>query len=966
MSTFTTAGFERFIQAVHGHPPFPWQSRLVTRLLDGEGWPDLLDLPTGSGKTSVLDIAVFTLAASADIGRTHLPRRMVFVVDRRVIVDQTASHAGKLVAALGEPDGEHVGAVGRAAVHDVARALQRLRGDDGSPLHLAILRGGLPRDGSWALRPDQATIMVSTVDQVGSRLLFNGYGVTDRMAAVQAGLLGVDTVYFLDEVHLSRPFSRTLRTVSSIPARFDGPGSPTVVELSATPGEQQKTADAFELDHADWDPNISEELVRRLTAPRYARLVEATGREAPEAVAGAALKALASLEGDTFAVVVNRVATASTVHKRLKQEFPEDLVKLVTGRMRPLDRDRILRDHHDRLHSGRVRLPADKESGRKRLILVATQTIEAGADFDFDGMVTELAPMDSLRQRFGRLDRRGTAAQAGIEPRVVIVAPRVVLKAKEPDPVYGKAAVATFDWLNEQFGSDDFDVSPSNSVLADPPDETLAPSADAPLLLPHHVDLFVQTAPRPATQPPVDLWLHGPTDQGSLDVTVVWRADVVYPTHAGGSGADWASVNKGNQAALELAPPAPGEAMAVRLDQFREWAQKYGTSVLRWGRRTTAEVASVKAGPSAASIRPGDTVIVPTDWGGIEDDNWAPSSTSAVTDLGLDAVLQQRRRVVVRFVPGALPDGVVIPEGLTPDDDTVRERIFGWLDEVGWHGWYAKHGIAPPKLPSTLRLHWIPDRLDSTTAELAVSWWVPSDGAGLDTLAGLSIQGLGDGFDGSDEVHSFTASHVSLESHGRGVGELAALFAERLGLDKQLQSDLRLAGELHDLGKADPRFQRMLLGGWPGSWVRGQEQLAKSPWVEPGDPEARRATERSGYPSGMRHEIASVALVQDVEAIKAAAYDLDLVLHLVATHHGSCRPFAPVVSDTQPLEIRTTYAGQDLSVSSAHGLEDLAAGIPDRFWRVHERYGPWGIAFLETLLRLADHRRSQWEREQAR
>ena len=99
----TVADFDSFFREVHGVDPFPWQRRLLKQVDEEGAWPDLLDLPTGTGKTATLDIAVFALALDAGRDRPRrAPVRIAFVVDRRLIVDDAFSRAEKLERALRE------------------------------------------------------------------------------------------------------------------------------------------------------------------------------------------------------------------------------------------------------------------------------------------------------------------------------------------------------------------------------------------------------------------------------------------------------------------------------------------------------------------------------------------------------------------------------------------------------------------------------------------------------------------------------------------------------------------------------------------------------------------------------------------------------------------------------------------------------------------------------------------------
>jgi CRISPR-associated endonuclease/helicase Cas3 len=376
--------FTGFCEAVHGYEPFPWQRRLAREVAE-HGWPGVLDLPTAAGKTSTLDVALFTLALQAE-GDPRTRLRVFFIIDRRLVVDQAAQHARKLKVAL-EDDKAH------PLVKEVARRLLKYGGP--GPLHVAALRGGMYREDSWARALNQPTVCVSTVDQVGSRLLFRGYGLSEYRRPVHAALVGNDALFLIDEAHLSRPLLETLQAVQKYRGWAERPITLpfAVVEMSATPRNEGKR---FTLAPED---RKHPTLKKRLEAPKPASLQEPAQLEG-EAVKRAREVIQQGMAG-VVGVVVNRVSSARSVFEELRTDDQADAV-LLTGRIRPWDRERLLGTWLDRMKVGRPRHPANKP-----LVVVATQTVEVGADLDFDFLITEAAPLSSLRQRFGRLDRLG-------------------------------------------------------------------------------------------------------------------------------------------------------------------------------------------------------------------------------------------------------------------------------------------------------------------------------------------------------------------------------------------------------------------------------------------------------------------------------------------------------------------------------------------------------------------------------
>ncbi len=973
----TSDQFPAFYQAVHGYPPFPWQVRLARRVAE-EGWPGVLALPTAAGKTSAIDIAVFALALQANrpLSARTAPLRIFLVIDRRLVVDQGFLHADKLRFALENP-GQLAGASpeGVAVVREVGAALRRFGGL--RPLHVTALRGGMYRDETWTKAPNQPTVCVSTVDQVGSRLLFRGYGVSQFAQPVHAALTGNDALYLIDEAHLSQPFLETLGAVR----RFRGApwaehplSAPfQVVEISATPHTQGAR---FAL--ADEDRG-NEELNRRLSAPKPARLVEPARFEQE-----AAQVALAACSGEVkiVGVVVNRVASAREIFGRLPGEPFGDKV-LLTGRIRPWDRDQLLGRCLDRVQAGRQRTPADRP-----LFLVATMTVEVGADLDLDYLVAEAAPLAALRQRFGRLDRLGRFGRA---------AGAVVLrKAQGPDPIYGDELAATWEWLRGRAGENDgvldFGINALDGLISRSPTPPPASTPRrAPALFPAHLDALVQTSPAPTPSPDVAPFLHGAEALDSADIQIVWRADLEPDREE-----EWLDV-------VTAAPPRSREALSLPANAVRTWLrgvepaevadiegtsarperQAAGRPVLRW--RGPDPDDSRVIGPHG--VRPGDTLVVPSVYGGADEFGWNPGSCQPVVDVGDLCVNDMangapddgsRRLIRLRLPQGGgawrAPPPDINGQGGPSLAEQVRglKRLLDEGDEIGdaldeLLTALAARGLGDPLATAALaQMAKAKPRVVPYPAGVVLTARV-RPGFFQPGLRGTEEPAETDDGTDVDDTSSLRAGTyqpvpVSLARHTDGVVRWVRSFTDGLKIGDEVRAVLGHAARLHDLGKADRRFQFVLYGDEPGDVL-----LAKSGKdLDAGPREQVRRL--AGLPRGFRHEFVSVALVRNHS--EQLLGDLSeghrrLVAYLIGTHHGRGRPFVPVIREgngrAKPEPVALDWAGCSLCGSADHQLWRLDARWADMFWELVHRYGYWGLAYLEAVLRLADTTRSAEE-----
>lgn len=1072
MTTLSPDRFADFFKAMHGVAPYPWQRRLAALAATGD-WPDLLNLPTGSGKTSVIDVAIFALACSASrpVSERVAARRIVFCVNRRIIVDEAHDRALRIARVL--RDAEQASETALPILVEVARALREVAGttqDDGvPPLDVLELRGGIYRDNRWARSATQPTVICSTVDQIGSRLLFRGYGVSSGAAPIQAALLAYDSLLFLDEAHISRPFQQTLnaiarglndatRTEEHVPIR-----PLRVVPMSATLSLPSARGQGFALDDLDRaDPGLAP----RLAASKPVRLVESSKNSAEEDVVREVLSLVPGghrrgspaprsrarsathepTEPVAVGVIVNRVATAKAIYNALAGVLASDpqddafTLELVIGAMRPIDRDR----QADRLRP----LLGGKRPERTATtsIVVSTQCLEVGADYDFDVMITELASLDALRQRFGRLNRAGRKIAA---TGVVIAARGTVredakLDDEKPiDPIYGNAAARTWNWLASVAteGSVDFGVDAFASLVAGVDQlPLLSPGAlaTAPTMLPEHLDAWCQTSTRPTPDPDVSKFIHGRTS-AEPDVRVCLRAGLTL----GQSGHPgqlklWADI-------VGLLPPTSAECMPVPILWFRRWmlnetagdadlgdaldgsptsddAPRGGGSASRLGliwrgpdeAHLIEEAWQLTTDRDTRCVRPGDLIVISTSTDGLDKLGHLPglssrnsprespgggnatsqtldtpisaprdgpnegsppgaSATDGRTALDVAEASYQlaRARVALRIHPALKPSPVpaAIDElfDLAGDDrtDWTRKEWQALLRRVAGDSASKSEAPESPEVDG-LRCRckllvqsgtFSIDRYPDEMGYVLVSRRIVGT-SGLTRLPALD--------DGDDSNQRRRRSRpIPLATHTRHVVEQVDRQCAALMLEAY-HDTLAKAAEYHDLGKLDERFQAMLLdvdrseAAMILSDIDGA--IAKSAAGSKPRDQIERARRRAGLPRNFRHEMLSSLIAQRSSPTLANPSHQELLLHLIEAHHGHARPFAPISLDEECLAIEcgaVRLSHEDRAAAPpAHGA---GSGVINRFHALVDRFGWWGVAYLEAILRLADQQASEVE-----
>lgn len=882
-----------------GAMPFPWQLRLLRDFLNPDGGVHALDIPTGLGKTSVM--AIWLVARS--LGANHLPRRLVYVVDRRAVVDQATEVAVALRAWVdGDP------------------TIKEDLGLGAHSLPISTLRGQHIDNREWLDDPSCPAIVVGTVDMVGSRLLFEGYGVSRKMRPYHAGLLGSDTLLVLDEAHLVPAFERLLGAITDGAEQFGAregnrPAIPRfrLLSLSAT---GRSDAGGFGLDADDEaDPIVS----RRINAPKRLHIVDLEeDREIEDVLAEHAWR-LRSEGGRPRRVIVfaNSREVAVKVHERLRElaapdrksgrEKTEIDRELLVGERRLFEREQAM-EHLRAMgfvagSNHRTEVPA---------FVVATSAGEVGVDLDAEHMVSDLVAWERMVQRLGRVNRRGD----GSAKVVVIVEPP---SSKEAEALrrlsadkYDKDAEQTKDLAltravrlrnaaRQTLMHLACDGSPAAIGMlrarasSDPAvehllDEATTPAPLYPALTRPVLEAWAMTSLREHTgRPIVAPWLRGWVDD-EPQTAVLWRTNLPIRSQAPVRDSEV-------EAFFEAAPPHVSETLEAESTRVAGWLVDRGRSI---------------ADDATHAIKSADVM------GFVLDDTGDLSATLRLHDLNakkgredLLGAIRNKTLIVDQRVAGILPSGMLDRRHAGPP--RTSDDGGSWISDDPPVIRFRIRAGDPTAVPTTdpnwrERTRFVRDR----TPDGEPSSW-------------LTIEKWRE--DAATEEDRSAGREQRLSEHEAWTEDRARKIATRLGLGADLVDVLGTAARLHDEGKRAPRWQRAFSAPADGPYAKTRGPL------------------RVAMLEGYRHELGSLPWAEkDGGFLKFTQAQRDLVLHLIAAHHGFARP---IISTD----------GYDEAPPSA--LAARAQEIALRFIRLQNAWGVWGLAWLESLLRAADQQASR-------
>ncbi|OFW34485.1 MAG: hypothetical protein A3G76_16840 [Acidobacteria bacterium RIFCSPLOWO2_12_FULL_65_11] len=896
--------FKARFEALTDHAPFPWQIGLYEEWFAKGEFPSSCSMPTGLGKTSIIAIWLIALVSKPD----KVPRRLVYVVNWRTVVDQTTDEVEKLRKNLQAAG--LIEALGR-------RCSIPLRADE-SPLAISTLRGHFADNREWSADPSRPAVICGTVDMIGSRLLFSGYRAGFKAKPLYAGFLGQDALLVHDEAHLEPAFQQLLTTIEREQREGERTGELPwpklrVMELSATSrrnGHSQDIEKPFGLTEAEQSPPAvlpdppTEPIHHVWRRQKAKKVIHLHGNEDDQKLADE-LGELALRHDDSGRAVLLFARTVKDVEKIVKK-LPKESTEQLTGTLRGMERDGLVKKAIFQRFLPESNRDKNIAPADGTVYLVCTSAGEVGVNISADHMVCDLSTFESMIQRFGRVNRFGDRD----DTRVDVVHPKEFgkkdksgrFKADDLD----QRRLKTLELL-KHVKQLDGDVSPAALEKLDPA-ARLAAFAPLPTVLPATDILFDAWAlttirEKLPGRPPVDPYLHGISGWQPPETHVAWREEVEVIT---GELLERYSPEDLEEL-LDEYPLKPHELLRDRSDRVFDHLQKIAAEhpeapvwlVDSRDRIAVTTLEKLSRGGKVAISHM--TVLLPPCVGGLTPKGTLDSEAMRRRSKSVDAANDER---TAGDDAGVMYD--VADEWYEDKEQKIHRRRRLWDDDPQFDAKSEGMRLVCPPIDTK------PDAdehdTDEPTGRRYWHWYTQPRSA-------------------DDDLTKTFTRPVRWGHHTHDVTANVTLIVERLGLPDDLRRALIVAAMLHDLGKKREIWQRSIGNPNPIDWH------AKS---------GKNWKQRNICPD-YRHEFGSLLDVQrDAAEWRQLTPEMqDVVLHLIAAHHGRGRPHFPQEEAFDPDGERRSAAA-------------LVIEVPRRFARLQRKYGRWGIAYLESLLRAAD------------
>ena len=919
-----------------GNEPFAWQREMFARLMRGV-FPSECDIPTGLGKTSI--IVIWLLALADDLMREDeqkiIPRRLVYVVDRRVIVDQATSDAERVVNNLKEfaKTDERL-----RAVYDVL--MRSALSQDDVVVALSTLRGEHADNREWCLDPSRPAIIVGTIDMIGSRLLFSAYGgVGESYKALQAGLLGQDSLVAVDEAHLSPTFLQTLRALRQAVWRKSVIKPFEVIALSATPGVEEED----QLETLTLEKDAPEDLTNRIAEPRLnaEKKVEwnsfsiaedlLKSKKAKEWLrveqAKAMAKSAAQYQDRPVSVLIFgttvKLVKEIKIHLIESEKIDPSQILLMVGGMRGFERDGLVENPVFKMFSPH----RNRQEQNRAYFLVATSCAEVGVNLDADFAICDPTSADSFIQRMGRVNRFGNTSS-------VIT----VVHHNEPSVSESAQATVTLETLKRLDNGEGLNASPLALRAIVFPETCYPPRPVCPPLDSARLDDWSMTSLKQTEfrRPLVSYWLRGVTENTTPETSLCWRADLKEiirseelignqrkdkVTQERINGKIIASVKTVRVKSRECARESTGRAMSTILAIAQKFPAAPAVVI------SASNEYEVYSGAELGALDEKNelfkklifaTVVLPCEVGGLDKDGIAvdalPADSQAVSDTVDD---KEWMRVL-----------------LSESDDGVKAEIIGGasilhpkksLGEVVRQLAKEENKRCIKQINLDSKGSGEDDEEKKVKKVLAYfisrkspESYLPNEAESNDATEGETAS---IGYD--KDKFGKGVREVGLEKHNSDVSRFARILAGKLHLSVEVASALAVAGAWHDKGK-NRRCWQMAVGN-----LNLETPVAKS----------NQTWFNHNLNNYYRHEFGSLVEADADEHLKQHP-ERDLILHLIATHHGYARPHFPerAFDRDNPTALNRFIAEAAMKRSA----------------QLQIKYGWWQLAYLEAILKAAD------------